>query len=122
MTEKVLTSKVMAYLRTVPDSMWFKVHGSPYQQSGISDIIGLVRGKFVAIELKVGKNRLTALQSRFLAEVRRAWGIGIVAYDVETIKTAFLNANIATKKSLPCVAQPSPAVPRRAPPRRATPR
>lgn len=101
MTEKSLTVKVLAYLRTVPDSTWFKVHGGMYQQSGISDIIGVVRGRFVAIELKVGKNRPTALQSRFLDEVRRALGIGIVAYDVETIKTAFLNANIATKKSLP---------------------
>lgn len=51
---------------------------------GTSDIIGVLggSGKFLAIEVKTGRDRATAKQLSYLAAVIRAGGIGIVAHDV----------------------------------------
>lgn len=53
---------------------------------GISDIIGVCNGKFVAIELKVKNNRPTALQSAFLKIIKACGGIGGVAYTWGEVK------------------------------------
>lgn len=34
------------------DAFMFKVHGGPYQQAGIPDLVGSVEGRFVALEVK----------------------------------------------------------------------
>jgi len=38
--------------RDFPNGVWFKIHGSPYQERGIPDIIGCLRGRFIAFEIK----------------------------------------------------------------------
>lgn len=48
--------------------------------SGISDVILCVCGEFVAIELKVGKNKPSDLQANFLEEIALAQGTAGVAY------------------------------------------
>ncbi len=67
---------------------------------GSSDILGIVahgphRGRFLALELKVGKNPLTELQAKFLATIRDAGGIGLVARSVtelDSLLTAALES------------------------------
>lgn len=52
---------------------------------GGSDIIGIqhATGRFIAIEVKTPKGRVSAEQERFLAAVRRAGGIAGVARSVQ---------------------------------------
>lgn len=76
-------SKVSADLRkglekAFPGSLWFKVHGSIYMRSGISDNLGCVEGRFIALEVKMKGNTLRPAQTRFLSDVLFAGGVGIV--------------------------------------------
>ena len=60
---------------------------------GSADWIGIVlcgpdRGRFIAVELKVRPRKATPEQLQFLRRVRRAGGIGVVAYRVEDVLSA----------------------------------
>jgi len=52
---------------------------------GTSDIIALYRGRFLAIEVKHGKNTPTSEQIQFIEEVRNRGGIGLCVWDVDTV-------------------------------------
>lgn len=53
--------------------------------AGTSDIISCYRGRYLAIECKIGSNKPTAAQEIFLADVEAAGGIALVAWDIETV-------------------------------------
>ncbi len=63
-------------------------HG--YGRSGVPDIVACVRGRFIAVECKAGKNEPTALQQREIKSIQTAGGIAVVVREdnvdlVETI-------------------------------------
>jgi len=51
-------------------------HG--YGRSGVPDIVCCVKGKFIAIECKAGKNTATAIQGREIDKIRTAEGHAMV--------------------------------------------
>lgn len=53
---------------------------------GVPDILLCVCGQFVAIELKVGNNKLTDLQKHILYSIKKAGGIGEVAWSWEEVR------------------------------------
>lgn len=57
-----------------------KQHGGPWQESGICDITGVLRGRFVGIEVKVKGNRLTEKQAAFLESLQRAGALTVLVY------------------------------------------
>ena len=61
---------------------------------GGSDLIGIERGtgRFVAVECKNAKNKLTPKQAQFLELVRNCGGIAVVARSVEDVE--FLQKNL----------------------------
>lgn len=63
----------------------FKVHGGPYQSAGIADLIGVVNGRFFALEVKVPGRRstLTDLQAAFLENVERHGGLAACVTSVD---------------------------------------
>jgi hypothetical protein len=56
--ETKFKEKVLVKLRQVPKSYWIKIQSVAIR--GIPDILGVVNGRFVALELKVPPNRLHA--------------------------------------------------------------
>jgi hypothetical protein len=42
MTEARITNAILTYLRKIPGSWWYKVHGGPYAQRGVPDILGCI--------------------------------------------------------------------------------
>lgn len=56
----------------------FKVHGGPFQQSGIPDIVGVVAGLFFALEVKTDTGAASVLQLETIADIRKAGGIAKV--------------------------------------------
>ena len=52
---------------------------------GSSDFIGWLHGRFLAIEIKVGKDKLTPEQINFLEQVNQSGGIGICARSVSDV-------------------------------------
>ena len=64
----------------------FKVHGSSYMRAGIPDIICCYKGKFIGIECKVGRNKMSEVQKVHQKEIENADGIFILAYSVSDVK------------------------------------
>lgn len=83
--ERAITDKIMAYLKgTAPDGWFFKIHGGIFQLAGIPDIIGVFRGRFVALEVKRPKvGRVTVLQATILRKISAAGGMAKVVHSVE---------------------------------------
>lgn len=52
---------------------------------GTSDIIACFKGKFLAIEVKHGKNQATPEQRDFIQRVNDCGGIGIVTWDLDKV-------------------------------------
>lgn len=78
--ETRLVSRIIKVLRLLPNSWWVKIHGSPFQVSGIPDILGCYRGRFVGFEAKLPDDpaRLTARQGWMLNRIEEAGGIASV--------------------------------------------
>jgi len=77
----------MRWLKTIPNSWWLKVHGSPMQMAGVPDIIGCLDGHFVGIELKVGSNQTSKIQKFMIAKIKTAGGSTVVAYSLKEVRT-----------------------------------
>lgn len=75
MTESKLTTLIVKALRR-KGGFWFKVHGSAYQTTGIPDILGCYKGRFVAFEVKLPgrENTLSPRQRLMLLRVRQHGG------------------------------------------------
>lgn len=65
-----------------------RIYRSNSVTKGISDIIGFNRktGLIIAVEIKIGKDRLSAEQEQFLASVVRAGGIGVVLRTMDDLE------------------------------------
>ncbi len=65
--------------RLLPRSKWIKIHGHEGQESGISDLLGCVEGRFVAVEMKMrGHDGPSPLQRLFTRDIERAGGVALV--------------------------------------------
>ena len=86
MKEKELVKRISDYLRTVDNLFFWKEHGGQYGTAGIPDIIVCYKGRFLAFECKVGKNKTTVLQEVTIKQMIRAGGYAIVVRSVEEVK------------------------------------
>jgi hypothetical protein len=64
-------------------------------QPGCSDLLVCYRGRFLAVEVKAGKNRPTELQTGFLLAVRRAGGRGEVVRSVADAEAVLVAIDLA---------------------------
>jgi hypothetical protein len=55
--------------------------GGQYAANGTPDILACLNGRFIAIEVKAGKNKPTALQIRALQSIHDAGGLALVIND-----------------------------------------
>lgn len=67
--EKVFQTKVLKILRKLPHSYWIKINDRV--TVGLPDIVGVIRGHYVAIELKT-QSKLTKLQAHTLKQMQNA--------------------------------------------------
>ena len=88
MNEVALIQKIRRYLATVPECFFWKEHGGQYGTAGIPDIIVCHKGRFIALEAKVGRNKPTKLQAATIDKIRQAGGIAAVVYSVEDVRAA----------------------------------
>ncbi len=83
-SEKEITASIRAYLRAHGIFHW-KVFQTLGSQKGVSDIIGIYKRQFFAIEVKTEKGKLSDYQRRFLNQVVAAGGIGFVARSLDDV-------------------------------------
>lgn len=86
MNETQLTKKIKDYLKTVKDCFFFKNHGGGYGTAGVPDLIVCYKGKFLAFEVKVGKNKPTMLQELTIRQILKSNGYALVVRSVEEVK------------------------------------
>lgn len=103
LTEKQIENAILDYLSYLPGCYWKnnsvgvydvarKVHRKPgkYFRPGVSDILGIDNtGRFIAIEVKTAKGRLSENQKLFLEDVNKNGGLGFVARSIECVKKEF---------------------------------
>lgn len=87
MNEAALIQKIRKYLATVPACFFWKEHGGMYGTAGIPDVIVCYKGRFIALEAKVGSNKPTKLQAATIEQIKAAGGKAAVVYNVEDVKT-----------------------------------
>lgn len=59
-----------------------------FGEPGLSDILGVwADGRFLAIECKVGRNKLSDNQQAFLDNVEKAGGLALVVRDVKDLES-----------------------------------
>lgn len=76
-SEKWVKHKVVDYLKSLGVYYFFPV-ASGYMKSGVPDIICCIKGRFVAIECKAGKNKTTAIQDKNIWQIHSNGGIAMV--------------------------------------------
>lgn len=91
MNEAKLTGKIRRYLNSLEDSFFWKVRGGPGQHKGVSDLVGVYHGHFVALEVKLPNNKrgLTLYQKVFLQKIKRAGGKAYVVRSLADVKRVF---------------------------------
>ena len=63
---------------------------------GVADILGVLSdGRFLAVEVKVGKDRCSEEQQYFLQRVQRQGGIAIVARSIEDVRRLLAHHGVA---------------------------
>lgn len=96
--EKVIENAILDYLLMVEGVFWknqnvgiydarkgtFRRPGK-YHKAGVADILGIIRGRFVAIEVKTKTGRLSKSQAKFLEEIQEHGGIAFVARSVQEV-------------------------------------
>lgn len=65
---------------------WFMPVANMYSRKGIPDFIACCRGKFIAIEAKSSKGKLTKLQELELGKISAAGGLAFVIRDDAGLK------------------------------------
>jgi len=82
--ESRLQRKIRKALESAyPGSFWFKVHGGPFQKAGLPDLIGCVRGTFIALEVKMPGKEPTEVQRFVMSQILSAGGYAGYVTSVE---------------------------------------
>ena len=111
--EKHIQNEIINFLRTLDIFCWVnKTQGTydpvkrvfrrnPAMMKGVSDVLGIVGGRFLAIEVKTDVGRVSPEQRVFLARVSTEGGIAFVARSVQDVAvnlSKFFPDNIGLKK------------------------
>jgi Holliday junction resolvase len=82
--EAIIQQQIMTHLRGM--GAWvFKVHGSPYQQVGVPDLLVGYKGRFYAMEVKQPGGTMSPVQTKTIEAIRAS---GSVAGRVESVEEA----------------------------------
>lgn len=85
MNESALVSKIKSYLKD-KGAYVEKIWGGGFQSAGIPDLIVCYKGRFLGIEVKVGNNKPSEIQLAKIALINNAGGIGIVVWELNSVK------------------------------------
>lgn len=82
--ETVLKDRIVKALeKEFPGIYVVKVHGGPFQERGIPDLILCWNGRFIGMELKYGPGKPSVQQKFHIQRIRQAGGIAHIVRSVE---------------------------------------
>ena len=71
-----------------PTKRCYRINYDPFRRKGVSDLLGIWKARFIAIEVKVPKKYPTKEQKEFLRDVAAAGGIAVLARSVDDVRKA----------------------------------
>lgn len=87
--EQKLTADVQKRLKALKAEglpiWWMKIHGSGMQKKGVPDLLIVVAGLAVFVELKAPGGAATKLQAMRMAEIRASGGIAEVCWSADEV-------------------------------------
>lgn len=83
--EADITRAIRSLLKSLGVFHWKQWQGSFSQPKGVSDILGIFKGKPLAIEVKTDRGRVSDAQKDFLKRWNKEGGIGFVARGVDDV-------------------------------------
>lgn len=99
-----LTKQIISHIYKVGGYSWransvgiFDANKGVYRtapKKGVADVLGCFKGRFIAVEVKIGRDTLSPEQEGFIANIRHVGGIAFVAKDYDQFLAAW---NVATK-------------------------
>ncbi len=88
MTEHELTKLITDYLKWVPGLAFKKIRGSMGMR-GVLDLIICYQGRYVELEVKTERGRLSPEQAARIEEIRAAGGMAEVVRSLEEVHRIF---------------------------------
>ena len=79
--ESIVKAKLVRALKALGAYYFFPVASPVFGKRGVPDVIICLKGHFIGIECKAGKNTTTELQDRELSKIRAAGGQAVVCSD-----------------------------------------
>ena len=97
MTEKEIENQILSFLKTIGVYCWknqsvgiydpvrkiYRKNHNPHHLKGTSDILGVIQGRMLAIEVKAEKGVLSPEQRIFIARVNEEGGIAFVTRSLD---------------------------------------
>lgn len=93
-----LTARILSELK-IRGGFWVKIHGSAFQISGLPDIIGCYRGRFVGLEIKLPETESdeSPRQSVMRERITNAGGISrVVTSAMDAVEVTDLIDSVIT--------------------------
>lgn len=101
MLEKQIENLILSYLKSKKILAWqnssvgifdakigkYRRKNSIHRIVGVSDILGIYAGRFLAIEVKSEKGRLSLPQKEFIDQINAQGGIAFVARSIEDVES-----------------------------------
>ena len=84
-TEAEITKSIRGMLHILGVFHWKNFSGPMQHPKGISDILGIWEGRFLAIEIKTKTGRVSDHQKEFLRCINQFGGLGFVARSVDDV-------------------------------------
>jgi hypothetical protein len=104
--EKLLETRILDWLNSIEDCFAFKINSmgvydakrktwrknnNPHIHNGISDILFCCSGRFGAIEVKIGSNKPSPNQKKYIARVLDSGGVAWWTKDYQDCKREFMS-------------------------------
>jgi hypothetical protein len=84
MKEKDLTNQIRSFLKVYGVFHW-KQHQGLGSTPGVPDIIGIYKGRFLGIEIKGERGKVSLVQQQFIDLINQHGGIAFVARSVDDV-------------------------------------
>lgn len=92
-TESQIKNQICQYLELIGVFFWIqsagkipgRINRSRFIRNGVSDILGVIYGRMLAIEVKKPGGRASKEQMEFIANVNAEGGIAFLAYSLEDV-------------------------------------
>lgn len=103
-TEKELQNEIIEFLKIIGVYCWYQNtvgvydptkkafrRQSKHSMKGVADILGIIQGRMLAVEVKTPTGSISPEQRIFLAQINSNGGIGFIARSVEQCASQLLS-------------------------------